>query len=91
MSNDLLNSEILYAIAKMGHFDTLCIADAGLPIPKAVKRIDLAVTKNLPNFVDTLKVILDNFVLQKAYVASEIEIKTKKLVKQLVPWLWVIK
>ena len=30
----LLNSEISYAIAKMGHFDAITICDAGLPIPK---------------------------------------------------------
>lgn len=39
-----LNSELSYVISKLGHFDTLTIGDYGLPVPKGVQRIDLAVT-----------------------------------------------
>ena len=31
-----LNSEVSYVIAKLGHFDTLTIGDAGLPVPDGV-------------------------------------------------------
>lgn len=30
----LLNSELSYVIAKMGHTDTLTVGDCGLPIPQ---------------------------------------------------------
>ncbi|MBS6044011.1 MAG: D-ribose pyranase, partial [Clostridium baratii] len=43
----LLNSQISSVISEMGHTDTLAIGDCGLPIPKDVKRIDLAIIKNL--------------------------------------------
>ena len=45
-----LNSEISYTISRMGHFDTIAIGDAGLPIPSEVKRIDLAVSPGIPAF-----------------------------------------
>ena len=41
----LLNSELSYVIAKMGHTDTLTVGDCGLPIPQETQRIDLALRK----------------------------------------------
>ena len=46
----LLNKDLSEVIAGMGHRDMLVIADAGLPIPPNVRRIDLAVSPNLPRF-----------------------------------------
>ena len=51
----LLNSEIISVLAAMGHTDQLVIADAGLPIPAAVKRIDLALEKGLPSFSGNIR------------------------------------
>lgn len=48
----VLNEHISKAIATIGHFDLLTINDAGMPIPNDHRRIDLAVTKNLPRFID---------------------------------------
>jgi D-ribose pyranase len=36
----------------------LSIADAGLPIPQEVQRIDLALKQGIPDFLDTLQVVL---------------------------------
>jgi D-ribose pyranose/furanose isomerase RbsD len=44
----LLNAPLSQVIAEMGHGDLLVIADAGLPIPLTVARIDLAVRPGLP-------------------------------------------
>lgn len=66
-----LNSEVSYVIAKMGHFDTLTIGDAGLPIPDGVQRIDLAVKLGLPEFKDVLETVLSDLKIQKATIASE--------------------
>ena len=52
-----LNSELSYVISKLGHFDTLTIGDCGLPVPKGVQRIDLAVTYGVPSFDDVFKVV----------------------------------
>ena len=40
----ILQHDLAHVIATLGHTDSLVIADAGLPIPMGVQRIDLAVT-----------------------------------------------
>lgn len=54
----LINSEISYLVATLGHTDEITICDAGLPIPDHVQRIDLALTHGVPGFLDTVRVIL---------------------------------
>ena len=66
-----INSEISYAIAKMGHYDQITIADAGLPIPDGVKRIDLAVTYGIPSFKDVFNIVMGDLKIQRAYIACE--------------------
>ncbi len=68
----MLNSEIVYTLSKMGHTDTITIADAGLPMDNNVKRIDLALTKNIPSFLEVFKTIKDEMVIEKAIIAKEI-------------------
>jgi D-ribose pyranase len=60
-------------IAESGHMDTLTIADAGLPIPKGVRRIDLALTKGIPGFIDTLRVVLSEMQVEKVIIAKEMK------------------
>ena len=67
----LLNSELSYTIASMGHMDTLVIADAGLPIPDGTGRIDLALTQGVPGAVQTLKVVLEELKVEKVILAEE--------------------
>jgi D-ribose pyranase len=67
----LLNSEISEVISKMGHQDTLAIGDCGLPIPAKTKRIDIALTKNIPGFIETLKCILTELQIEEIIVAKE--------------------
>ncbi len=71
----LLNSEIGTVISQMGHTDSLAIGDYGLPIPMDVQRIDLALTKNLPTFIDTLKAVLLELQIEEVLIAVE----TKKI------------
>jgi D-ribose pyranase len=67
----LLNSEICEVISKMGHQDTLAIGDCGLPIPNGTKRIDIALIKNIPGFIETLKSILTELQIEEVIVAKE--------------------
>jgi D-ribose pyranase len=67
----LLNQPLSAVIVGLGHMDTLVIADAGLPIPPETQRIDLAVTKGLPPFLDTLRVVLGEMQVERAIVAQE--------------------
>ena len=68
----LINQPLSELIASLGHTDEIVIADAGLPIPKETRRIDLALTHGIPAFEDTLRTILEEMCVEKAYVSEEI-------------------
>lgn len=67
----LINAPLSACIAGMGHTDTLCLCDAGLPIPKNVERIDLAVAQGTPSFFDVLGPIASELQIEKVTIASE--------------------
>jgi len=67
----ILNKDISEVVASLGHQDTLVIADAGLPIPAEIRRIDLALTESIPGFLDTLRVVLTEMQVEEAIVAEE--------------------
>jgi D-ribose pyranase len=67
----LLNQPISAIIAGLGHRDTIVIADAGLPIPEGPVRIDLALTKGAPSFLQTLEVVLTEMQVETAIIAEE--------------------
>ena len=71
----LLNSELSYEIAKIGHTAHITLCDAGLPIPQSVKRIDLAVEAGLPGFINVLDPILSEMQVEEIILAEEIKEK----------------
>ncbi|MDQ1004379.1 D-ribose pyranase [Neobacillus niacini] len=71
--NGILNSHISKVLADLGHTDYIVIADAGLPIPEGVKKIDLAVKSGMPSFIDVVNAIEEDMVIEKVIIASEIE------------------
>ena len=68
----LLQSDLSYLIATLGHMDMLVIADAGLPIPAETLRIDLALTRGVPGAIQTLQVVLDEMQVEKIILAEEV-------------------
>ena len=81
--NGILNAPLSKVIASLGHTDRLVICDSGLPIPRDAELVDLALTKNIPRFLDTLKIILEEFAVEKAIVAEEIIQKNGDLFKEV--------
>ncbi len=79
----ILNRDISEVVASMGHTDMLVIADAGLPIPDEVWRLDLALTAGVPPFLKTVQVILEELQVQEAIVAEEMQEKSPELYQQL--------
>ncbi len=67
----LLNPYLLYEIAQLGHKDIFVICDAGLPIPRNITRIDLALVPGIPRFTDVLEAIIKEVVIEKAVIARE--------------------
>lgn len=75
----ILNSEIAAVLARLGHTDTICIADCGLPIPEGVKRIDLALTMGHPSFLEVLDAVEDDMVVEGITLAEEIKARNPSL------------
>jgi len=69
----LLHPELSRVIARMGHTDKLVVADAGLPIPVEVQRIDLALTPGIPSFLDTLRVIAGELAVEEFMIDEELQ------------------
>lgn len=67
----LINSELSYLVATLGHTDEITICDAGLPIPEQVQRIDLALTHGVPSFLETVRVILSESQVESVIMAEE--------------------
>lgn len=68
----LLHAELSEVIATLGHGDVLVIGDAGLPVPPGTRRIDLAVTANVPRFHEVLAAVLQEMQVESAVVADEL-------------------
>ena len=68
----LLHAELSEVIARLGHGDLLVIGDAGLPIPDGPRRIDLAVSANVPRFADVLAAVLSEMQVESALIADEL-------------------
>jgi D-ribose pyranase len=69
----ILNRDIAAELGKLGHTDKLLIADAGLAIPNTTKVIDLSLDVNVPTAVETLKVILRHFSVEKVVLSQATE------------------
>lgn len=67
----ILNQPISALVSGLGHTDQVVIADAGLPIPVEVPRIDLALKAGYPSFLETLQVVLTEMEVERAVVAQE--------------------
>ena len=83
----LLNSNISSVISRMGHTDMLTVGDCGLPIPDGVERIDLALKKGVPSFLDTLAVVLTELCVEKVVMATEIKEVSPALHEQILSML----
>lgn len=71
----VFNTQIAAVLADMGHFDTISIGDAGMPVPRDCKKIDLCITMGEPKFVDVLKNVLTELEVQHYYLAKEIKVE----------------
>ncbi|MDL2211595.1 D-ribose pyranase [Erysipelotrichaceae bacterium OttesenSCG-928-M19] len=81
--NGILNREINDVLGKLGHTDTICIGDCGLPLPKGIKVVDLTLKIGIPSFMDVLQVIIEEMQIESYVLASEIKEKNKKLVNEI--------
>jgi D-ribose pyranase len=67
-----LNAQLSRVLAGMGHTDQIVICDSGLPVPRGKEVVDLALTTNVPRFLETLEVVLEELQVEGAVVAEEL-------------------
>ncbi len=79
----ILNSQLSRIVAEMGHSDKLVICDSGLPIPHEREVVDLALTTNIPRFIDTVKAILKELHVEQAIIADEMESRSNAIHREL--------
>lgn len=80
---ELLNSEISYVISRLGHTQQIVIGDAGLPVPENVERIDLALVKGVPGFLQTLDAVLSEMEVEGIILAGEIREKSPQMEREI--------
>jgi D-ribose pyranase len=68
----LLNVALSQLIASLGHGDMVVIGDAGLPVPPGVPLIDLALTRGVPGFLQTLTTVLAEMQVESHVLADEL-------------------
>ncbi|MBE5880794.1 MAG: D-ribose pyranase [Lachnospiraceae bacterium] len=79
----ILNSDISRVLSYLGHTDTICIGDCGLPIPDEVERIDLALCFGEPTFMRTLEIVAGDMKVEKIVLATEIKEQNKEVLGQI--------
>lgn len=67
----VLNHRLAMVIAEMGHTDGLTVADAGLPVPLDVERIDLAVSPGVPSFAQVFEAVATELKVEEILIARE--------------------
>lgn len=67
--------------------DTLVVADAGLPVPPGVERIDLAVSTGLPPFIDVLQAVLSEMQIEGVIIAAEMQTRSPHMYAALMDLL----
>lgn len=79
----LLNIALSQLIASLGHGDSIVIGDAGLPVPPGVPVIDLALTRGVPSFMDTLQTVLAEMHVEHHVLADELTERSPQLAQQV--------
>lgn len=61
----ILNAELMCELTKLRHLDKLVICDAGFPIPKNSVVVDVSLTAGIPDFIQTLKAVLNELIFEE--------------------------
>lgn len=79
----ILNPAICSLLAELGHTDELLICDAGFPLPPDAHVIDLTLTPGIPRFLDVVRAVAEELVIEAVTVASEIHDHSPKLYQEM--------
>lgn len=79
----ILNPAICSLLAELGHMDELLIVDAAYPLPPDGHVIDLTLTPGIPRFLDVLRAVAEELVIESITVPTEVEEESPKLYQEL--------
>jgi len=79
----ILNSCIAKILCDLGHTDQIVIADAGLPVPEGVSKIDLALKPGAPCLKEVLDVVMADLIAEKVIIAYEADEKNQEFVNNI--------
>lgn len=79
----ILHAELMKQLTALGHYDAFMICDMAFPIPRDAERIDLALVEGLPSFLQVLRAVLQEVIVEKAFLASNILEYNRPLDKEL--------
>lgn len=84
-TNGILHNDLARLVARLGHGDMLVITDRGFPFPRHEKTecIDVSVGRNLPKFIDVVKVVLEELEIEKVIIADETKDISPHVYKEL--------
>jgi D-ribose pyranase len=68
----ILHGELSRIVAELGHGQLLVLGDYGLPVPRGVLSIDLALREGSPALTDVLATVLSELPVESALLASEL-------------------
>jgi len=71
LKRGILNSHLNAELSRLGHTQLVVVADCGLPIPRGVPTVDLAVVLGVPTFEQVLDAVLDAIVVEGSVAATE--------------------
>lgn len=75
----IINAQLAGLIAGLGHKDAFMIGDGGMPIPKGVEIVDLALCGGVPTFRQVMDAVLDEAEIESYTIAKEIVEKNPEL------------
>lgn len=82
LKTGILHPQLSRIMAEIRHMDMLVIADAGLPVPKGVERVDLGWKQGNPGYLEVLEEIEKYMVTEKAVFAQETLVVSGELHKE---------
>jgi D-ribose pyranase len=79
----ILNPAICSLLAELGHLDEMMIVDAAYPLPPDGHVIDLTLTPGIPRFLDVLRAVAEELVIEGITVASEIREYSPRMYEEM--------
>ena len=67
----ILNAQLAGLLARLGHTDTVVVADCGLPVPAGVPVVDLALVFGVPRFDDVFNALVAELKVEGVTVADQ--------------------